>query len=122
VELGARTLDSTSKINGQPNASLAVWALPGANSIDTANRVRARLEQLKKNFPDDLDYEISLDMTPFIKESIHEVIRTLIEAIVLVAIVVMLSIAKLAVGADPVGGGAVAVVGTFAVMAAIGFS
>ena len=64
-------MDTTSQVDGQSNASLAVWALPDANSIATARRVRERLEELKKSFPADLDYIVSLDMTPFIKESIQ---------------------------------------------------
>src|SRR5947209_850783 len=64
AELGARSMDSTSKFDGRPNASLAIFALPDANSIATAERVRARLDELKKSFPEDLDYDISLDMTP----------------------------------------------------------
>src|SRR5205085_820162 len=69
VELSAKSLDSTSKLDGRPNASLAVWALPDANSIATADRVVKRHEQLKKSFPEDIDYTVSLDMTPFMKES-----------------------------------------------------
>src|SRR5207302_9768938 len=103
-------------------ASLAVWALPDANSIATADRVIARMEQLKKSFPEDIDYAISLDMTPFIKESIHEVIRTLIEAVVLVAAVVLLFLQNWRSALIPLVAVPVAVVGTFAVMAAIGFS
>src|SRR5205823_13023833 len=80
AELGARNLDTTSKVDGRPNASLAVFALPEANALATAQRVVERMDQLKKAFPEDLDYVISLDMTPFIRESIYEVIRTLVEA------------------------------------------
>ena len=90
AELSANNLDTSSKLDLSPNASLAIFALPDANSISVAERVRKRLDELKKSFPEDLDYVVSLDMTPFIKESINEVIRTLIEAIVLVAIVVLL--------------------------------
>jgi multidrug efflux pump len=122
VELGARNLDSSSKVDALPNASLAVWALPDANSIATARRVRERLEQLKKSFPEDLDYKISLDMTPFIQESIDEVIRTLIEAVVLVAAVVLVFLQNWRSALIPLVAVPVAVVGTFAVMAAIGFS
>src|SRR5262249_30910747 len=67
AELGAKNMDSTSKLNGRPNGSLAVFALPEANSIDVANRVIAKMEELKKGFPEDIDYAISLDMTPFIR-------------------------------------------------------
>ena len=122
VELGARSLDNTSRLDGRPNASLAVFALPYANAIATAERVRERMEQLKKSFPEDVDYTISLDMTPFIKESIHEVIRTLVEAIILVAVVVMVFLQNWRSAIIPLVAVPVAIVGTFAVMAAIGFS
>jgi multidrug efflux pump len=122
VELSARSLDATSKLDGRPNASLAVWALPDANSIATAQRVIDRIEQLKKSFPDDIEYTVSLDMTPFIKESIREVVRTLIEAVILVAIVVLLFLQNWRSALIPLMAVPVAIIGTFAVMAAIGFS
>jgi multidrug efflux pump len=122
VDLGARNLDNTSKLDGRPNASLAVFALPYANAIATAQRVLDRMEQLKKSFPEDVDYMISLDMTPFIKESIREVIRTLIEAIILVAVVVLVFLQNWRSALIPLVAVPVAIVGTFAVMAAIGFS
>jgi multidrug efflux pump len=122
AELGARNLDSTSKLDGRPNASIAVWALPDANAIAVAERVEAKMTELKKYFPEDIDYAISLDMTPFIRESIKEVIRTLIEAIVLVAIVVLIFLQNWRSAIIPLVAVPVAVVGTFAVMAAIGFS
>ncbi len=122
VELGARNLDTTSKVDLQPNASLAVFALPDANSIATARRVRERMDELKKAFPDDIDYTVSLEMTPFIEESIWEVVRTLIEAIILVAIVVLVFLQNWRSALIPLVAVPVAVVGTFAAMAAIGFS
>jgi multidrug efflux pump len=122
VKLGALNLDTSSKLDGNPNASLAIFALPDANSIATADRVRERLDELKKRFPEDIDYEISLDMTPFIKESIREVIHTLVEAIVLVSIVVLVFLQNWRSAIIPLVAVPVAIVGTFAVMAAIGFS
>jgi multidrug efflux pump len=122
VELGARNLDTTSKLDGMPNASLAVWALPDANSIATAERVKKRMEELKKSFPDDIDYGISLDMTPFMTQSIKEVFRTLVEAVVLVAIVVLIFLQNWRSALIPLLAVPVAIVGTFAAMAAIGFS
>ena len=122
VKLGARNLDSTSQVDGLPNASLAVWALPDANSIATAQRVRDRLEELKKSFPEDIDYVVALDMTPFIQESIDEVVRTLIEAIILVAIVVMIFLQSWRSALIPLIAVPVAIIGTFAAMAVIGFS
>ncbi|MGH7226389.1 MAG: efflux RND transporter permease subunit, partial [Gemmataceae bacterium] len=120
--LGAKNMDSTSKLNGKPNGSIAVWALPDANSIDVADRVVAKMDELKKFFPEDIDYAVSLDMTPFIKESIKEVIFTLAEAIALVAAVVLLFLQNWRSALIPLMSVPVAVVGTFAVMAAIGFS
>ena len=90
VELGARSRDVTSKIDGHPCASVAVWQLPYANALETADNVRAKMEELKQSFPQDIDYKVAYDTTPFIRESIHGVFDTLGEAIILVAIVVLL--------------------------------
>jgi multidrug efflux pump len=120
--LGARNQDSTSKLDGKYNGSIAVWALPEANSIAVANRIIDKMEELKKQFPEDIDYAVSLDMTPFIKESIKEVFRTLLEAILLVAVVVLIFLQNWRSSLIPLAAVPVAVVGTFAVMAAIGFS
>ncbi|HYT91735.1 MAG TPA: efflux RND transporter permease subunit [Gemmataceae bacterium] len=120
--LGARSLDSSSKLDGRPNGSVAVWALPDANSIAVADRVRARMEELKKHFPEDIDYSIALDMTPSIKESIKEVFRSLFEAVILVALVVLVFLQNWRSAIIPLLAVPVAIVGTFAVMAAIGFS
>jgi multidrug efflux pump len=122
AKLGARNLDSTSQLDGRPNGSLAIWALPDANSIEVADRVRARMEELKKHFPDDLDYAVSLDMTPFIKESIRAVLRTLLESVALVALVVLVFLQNWRSALIPLLAVPVAIIGTFAVMAAIGFS
>jgi multidrug efflux pump len=122
VQVGARNLDSTSRMDRMPNGSLAVWALPDANSIETARNVRKRMDELKKSFPEDIDYAVSLDMTPFIQESIDEVVRTLIEAIVLVAVVVLIFLQNWRSAIIPLVAVPVAIIGTFAVMAAIGFS
>jgi multidrug efflux pump len=120
--LGARSEDSTSKLDGRFNASLAVFSLPDANALSVADRVIQRMDELKKHFPEDVDYTVSLDMTPFIRESIHEVIRTLIEAVALVAVVVLIFLQNWRSAIIPLVAVPVAVVGTFAVMAAIGFS
>ncbi len=120
--LGARNQDTTSKVNGWPNGSIAIFALPDANSIDTADRVKAKMNELKKNFPKDLDYVVSLDMTPFIQESIWEVFRTLVEAVILVALVVLVFLQNWRSAIIPLVAVPVAIVGTFAVMAAIGFT
>jgi multidrug efflux pump len=122
VELNAKNLDSTSKVDGKANGSVAVFALPDANAIATAQRVLDRMKELKKSFPEDVDYVVSLDMTPFIRESINEVFRTLIEAVVLVSVVVLLFLQNWRSALIPLLAVPVAIIGTFAVMAAIGFS
>jgi multidrug efflux pump len=122
VVLGARSQDVTSKIDGHPCTSLAVFQLPNANSIGTAARVRAKMEELKKHFPEDLDYVIGYDSSPFIEESIYEVFRTLGEAIALVAVVVLVFLQSWRSTLIPLTAVPVAIVGTFGVMAAIGFS
>src|SRR5262249_17438360 len=112
----------TSKLNGRYNSSIGIWALPDANAIDVANRVVAKMEELKKHFPQDVNYAVSLDMTPFIRESIKEVVRTLLESVVLVACVVLLFLQNWRSALIPLVAVPVAIVGTFAVMIAIGFS
>ncbi len=122
AELGARNMDSTSKLDAHFNASLAVFSLPDANALAVAGRVIKKMDELKKDFPEDVDYVVSLDMTPFIKESIREVMRTLVEAVVLVAVIVMIFLQNWRSALIPLVAVPVAVIGTFAVMAAIGFS
>jgi multidrug efflux pump len=122
VELGARNSDVTSKIDGHPCASIAVWQLPYANALQTADNVRAKMEELKQTFPEDMDYEVAYDTTPFIRESINGVFHTLGEAIILVAIVVLLFLQNWRSTLIPLTAVPVAIIGTFAVMAAIGFS
>jgi multidrug efflux pump len=122
VELGARNRDVSSKIDGHPCASVAIWQLPYANALQTADNVRAKMEELKQTFPEDIDYEVAYDTTPFIRESINGVFRTLGEAILLVAIVVLLFLQNWRSTLIPLTAVPVAIIGTFAVMAAIGFS
>ena len=122
VELGARNRDVTSKIDGHWCTSIAVWQLPYANALQTADNVRAKMEELKKSFPEDIDYEVAYDTTPFISESIRGVFHTLVEAVVLVALVVLVFLQNWRSTLIPLAAVPVAVIGTFAVMAAIGFS
>src|SRR4029079_6965590 len=89
IELGAKNQDITNTLDGQPSVGLAVYSLPGSNALETAERIQKKMEELKQRFPDGIDYRIVYDTTPFISESIHEVYKTLGEAIALVAIVVL---------------------------------
>jgi multidrug efflux pump len=122
AQLGARVQDVSSKVDGHPASSLAVFQLPYANSVETAARVRAKMDELKRYFPEGLDYVIGYDSAPFIEESIKGVFRTLGEAVLLVAIVVLIFLQNWRSAMIPLLAVPVAIIGTFAVMAAIGFS
>ena len=122
VELGAKNQDISSRLNGSPTVSLAVFQLPDANALDTADLVRAKMEELRAEFPDGVTYQIRYDTTPFIRESIHEVFKTLQEAIILVAVVVLLFLQNWRSAIIPLIAVPVAIVGTFAALAVFGFS
>ena len=122
VELGAKNQDVNSKVDGQPVANLAIFQLPDANALDTADIVKAKIEEMKKDFPEGLNYMIRYDTTPFIRESIQEVFKTLLDSVVLVALVVILFLQNWRSAIIPLVAVPVGIVGTFAVMLAMGFS
>jgi multidrug efflux pump len=122
VVLGARNEDVTSKIDGHPAASLAVFQLPYANAIAAAERVKNKMADLKKRFPEDVDYVIGYDTSPYVAESVWGVVHTLTESVILVAIVVLVFLQNWRSALIPLAAVPVAIIGTFAVMAAIGFS
>jgi multidrug efflux pump subunit AcrB len=99
-----------------------VWQLPGSNALATADRVKAQMRQLQKRFPPGLAYAINYDTTPFIRESVAEVFKTLRDAVILVAIVVLLFLQDWKAVMLPMIDVGVSLVGTFAVMALMGFS
>ena len=88
VELGAQSYDQTCTLDGKPSVALSIYQLPGSNALEVAQRIKERMKQLKERFPPGIDYAIVYDTTPFITESISEVRETLIDAIVLVAVVI----------------------------------
>ncbi len=122
VELGSRNEDSNHYMDGMPSAGMGVFQLPGSNALDTAERVKARMRELKKRFPQGLDYTMYYDTTPYISESIQEVFRTLFAAVVLVAIVVLVFLQNWRSALIPLIAVPVAIIGTFAAMAVMGFS
>jgi multidrug efflux pump len=122
TELGARNLDVGSTRDGRPSSGLAVFQLPGSNALDVADRVKARMRELSKRFPRGVRYAVNYDTTPFIRESVIEVRKTLIEALVLVALVVLLFLQDWKALLLPVIDVVVSLVGTFAVMLLLGFS
>ena len=122
VELGALRYDMTSTVDGLPSVGLAIFQLPGTNALDVGNNIKKKMEQLSKNFPPGLRYDIVYDTTPFISESIFEVFKTLRDAIILVGIVVMVFLQNWRATLIPLIAVPVAIVGTFAVMAMLGYS
>ncbi|MBN9122351.1 MAG: multidrug efflux RND transporter permease subunit [Planctomycetes bacterium] len=121
-ELGALSYDQTCTYDGRPSVALSVYQLPGTNAIDTAKRVRDKMAELRPRFPENVTYEIAYDTTPFIDESIHEVFVTLRDAVVLVAIVMLVFLQSWRAALIPLAAVPVAIVGTFAAMAVFGYS
>ena len=122
IELGAQGYDQTCTMDKKPSVALSIYQLPGSNALKTAALVREKMAELKERFPDDLDYAIVYDTTPVIRESIGEVFKTLRDAIILVAIVVLVFLQNWRSAIIPLLAVPVAVVGTFAVMTLMGFS
>jgi multidrug efflux pump len=122
IQLGAKTEDTSCRLDGQPSIGLGIFQQPGSNALATAESIRARMEELKLGFPPDVEYAIVYDTTPFIDESIHEVFKALRDAIILVAIVVLAFLQSWRATLIPLIAVPVAIVGTFAVMLGMGFS
>jgi multidrug efflux pump len=122
IELGAQAYDQTCTLNGQPSVALSIYQLPGSNALETAQRVRTKMQELKNRFPEGIDYAIVYDTTPFINQSIQEVVKTLRDAVILVAVVVLLFLQNWRSAIIPLVAVPVAIIGTFVVMSAMGFS
>ena len=122
VDLGAKTYAVTSNLDGKPAATLAIYQLPGSNALTTAKAVRKTMDTLKQSFPSGVDYRVVYDTTVFVNESIRAVEHTLLEAVALVAIVVMLFLQTWRATIIPLIAVPVSLIGTFAAMAAFGFS
>jgi HAE1 family hydrophobic/amphiphilic exporter-1 len=122
VELGAQTYAQTFKQNGRQGAGIAIYQLPDANALDVAKRVRDKMEELSKAFPQGLTYNVPFDTTMFVKASIHEVFLTLIEAGILVLIVIVVFLQDWRAMLVPATTIPVTIIGAFAAMAALGFT
>jgi multidrug efflux pump len=122
VELGASNLDRETRLNGGPAAAIAIYQTPGANAITTLNAVRSRIEELQKAFPEDLAWKITYDPTVFVKDTIHEVQKTLVEAFILVVIVVFLFLGNVRATLIPTLAVPVSLIGTFIALLAVGYS
>ncbi len=122
VELGAKDYKYTSTSNGQPCATLSIYQLPGANALDVATKIEAKLDELSKIFPQGLKYDIPFDTTLFVKASIAEVYTTLVIAVALVVLVIYIFLQDWRATIVPVAAIPVALVGTFAMLGVAGFS
>jgi len=122
IELGALNYDQSCTLDGKPSVALSVYQLPGSNALDTARRVKAKMEELRVRFPDNTEYSIVYDTTPFIQESIDEVFHTLRDAVILVALVMLVFLQSWRAAVIPLLAVPVAIVGTFAAMSALGYS
>ena len=122
IELGASEYALRSLLNNKPAVAIPIAQLPGSNAIATSDAVRATMKELKKNFPEGLDYSIVYDPTIFVRHSITAVVHTLIEALILVVIVVILFLQTWRASIIPLAAVPVSLVGTFAAMHFLGFS
>jgi HAE1 family hydrophobic/amphiphilic exporter-1 len=122
VELGAQTYGQFFKVNDAVAGGIAIFQLPEANALDTAARVRSKMKELARDFPEGLEYSIPFDTTLFVKESVNEVYRTLFEAGLLVLIVIVVFLQDWRATLVPATTVPVTIIGAFAAMAAMGFS
>ncbi|RJF86621.1 multidrug efflux RND transporter permease subunit [Oleomonas cavernae] len=122
VELAARDYTTNSYLDGKPAAAMGVFQRPGSNAVATAAALKAKMAELSQAFPKGLEYRIVYNPTDFVEESIAEVVKTLFEAIALVVIVVFVFLQSWRATIIPIVAIPVALIGTFAIMAGLGFS
>jgi hydrophobe/amphiphile efflux-1 (HAE1) family protein len=122
AELGAQNYDAVGRLNGRPTALMLLYLRPGANALAVKNAVVARLNELARDFPPGVTASVPFDTTPFVTESIKEVVQTLVEAMILVAIVVFLFLQSWRATLIPMLAVPVSVVGTFLGLLLLGFS
>ncbi|MEI4483491.1 MULTISPECIES: efflux RND transporter permease subunit [Phyllobacterium] len=122
IELGAKDYVTNSYLNGNPAVALGIFSRPGTNALAAADSIRSTMEELKKDFPDGLTYDIVYNPTEFIAESINEVYKTIIEAVILVALVVLVFLQSWRTAIIPIVAIPVSLIGTLALLLAFGFS
>ena len=122
VSLEASSYTTESGMNGANAAVLGIYTVPGANAVEVAERVREAMDEISQNFPEGLEYEIPFDITSYISQSIHEVYKTLFEALFLVILVVFLSLQNWRASLIPLIAVPISLVGTFGFMLVMGFS
>ena len=122
IELGSNSYDLRSLLNNKSAVAIGIFEAPNANALQLSSDVRAKMEELKKDFPEGVDYDVVYDPTQFVRESIRAVIHTLLEAIALVVLVVIVFLQTWRASIIPLLAVPVSIVGTFAVMLGFGFS
>ncbi|AEV26247.1 efflux RND transporter permease subunit [Azospira oryzae] len=122
VELGAQNYDASTALMGKPVVGVGIFLQSGANALDVAKKVKLRMDELKQKFPSDVDYVVPFDTTKFVQASITEVVHTLVEALVLVAIVVFVFLQNWRATVIPLVAVPVSLIGTFAGLWLFGFS
>jgi HAE1 family hydrophobic/amphiphilic exporter-1 len=122
IDLGAQTYNLRGRMNGQPAAILALYQLPGTNAVKAAQSVRKLMAEAKQRFPADMDYVVSLDQTLSVTEGMREILKTLLEALALVVLVVFIFLQRTRSTLIPLCAVPVSLVGTFVVFPLFGFS
>jgi hydrophobe/amphiphile efflux-1 (HAE1) family protein/NodT family efflux transporter outer membrane factor (OMF) lipoprotein len=122
IELGAGSYGLRSLLDNKTAVAIPIFQTPGANALELSKNVRAKMEELKKNFPEGIDYSVVYDPTVFVRHSIEAVIHTLLEAILLVVIVVIIFLQTWRAAIIPLAAVPVSLIGTFTIMLAFGFS
>lgn len=122
VELGAQDYTTNAKLNEAPALAMLFNQQPGSNALETADNILSALEEMSADFPPGLAYDVIWNPTEFVAESIHEVEKTVIEAVILVSLVVFLFLQSVRAALIPIIAIPISLVGTFAIMAAFGFS
>ena len=122
IDLGAQTYNLKGRLNGQPSAILACYQLPGTNAVKAAQGVRKLMAEAKQRFPADMDFAVSLDQTLSVTEGLHDIIKTLFEALALVVIVVFIFLQGWRATLIPLCAVPVSLIGTFVLFPLFGFS
>ncbi len=122
VELGAQNYDNFSRLNGEPAVTIGIFLSPGANALATAAAVQATLDKVRARFPDGLKARVAYDTTIFVNDTLHEVLKTLLEAFALVAFVVFVFLGNMRAALVPIIAVPVSLIGAFMALSALGYS
>ena len=122
VELGSQDYNSFGRLNGKPGGAMAVYLLPGANQLKAAEAIYETMDHAKSLFPPDMDYKVVYDTTPAVEASIHEILKTFVEALILVVVVVFIFLQNIKATVIPILTIPVSLVGTFIFFPILGFS